>query len=606
MYIATFYSFKGGCGRTMALVNVAVDLAKRGRKVLIVDFDLEAPGVDTFPLLQPAIQRRGLVDLICNFLETDEVPDVTDFMYRCAETVAFPGELWIMPAGLSDEHYDSRFRSIDWQSLYREHEGFLLFEDIRAQWESLNLDYVLIDSRTGYTDTGGICTRQLPDCVFVFVFPNEQNRRGIESVVDQIRGETLGPAEKKIEIQFILSNVPNLDDEDDILASSISRIKAGLGFQDFASVLHHYDSLELVNQDVFTASRPKTRLSQEYKVLTNSLVRGNLSDREGALQYLDDTLRRMKQRSTGVLSSVEEQLRIIRAKHSSDVGVLKRLARIRQRQRKQEEALALLDRALEVGGCEPDVFILRAELNSQAGNKSDALTDLKRLLQLRRVSGFDLVIALRMLRELTPDFAYLLQDSPALREVDAEPELARELETSPATLPIAEALLRSWLASNSNMPELLRHELALCLIGLGKFKDAIAMLVSSDSDIEHLNIYDVFNFAMAKWGDSGELRADLCARVLTMSEEYKDSSGSNFLQCLAIAHWAVGDRAQALTYLHRAATAMNISRQSSFSCWSYLMVTAERFLNEVQQMHRMFDGEPILPEFILRASSRLH
>ena len=48
MYVTTFYSFKGGVGRTMALVNSAVTLALRGRRVLVVDFDVEAPGLDTF------------------------------------------------------------------------------------------------------------------------------------------------------------------------------------------------------------------------------------------------------------------------------------------------------------------------------------------------------------------------------------------------------------------------------------------------------------------------------------------------------------------------------------------------------------------------------
>ena len=39
----TFDSFKGGVGRTMALINVAAILAGRGRRVLMIDFDLEAP-----------------------------------------------------------------------------------------------------------------------------------------------------------------------------------------------------------------------------------------------------------------------------------------------------------------------------------------------------------------------------------------------------------------------------------------------------------------------------------------------------------------------------------------------------------------------------------
>ena len=38
MYVTTFYSFKGGVGRTMALVNVAVELARQGRPARAVAY----------------------------------------------------------------------------------------------------------------------------------------------------------------------------------------------------------------------------------------------------------------------------------------------------------------------------------------------------------------------------------------------------------------------------------------------------------------------------------------------------------------------------------------------------------------------------------------
>jgi Novel STAND NTPase 1 len=46
--ICTFYSFKGGVGRSMALANVADILAKQGLSVLMIDFDLEAPGLEQY------------------------------------------------------------------------------------------------------------------------------------------------------------------------------------------------------------------------------------------------------------------------------------------------------------------------------------------------------------------------------------------------------------------------------------------------------------------------------------------------------------------------------------------------------------------------------
>ena len=46
--VITFYSYKGGVGRSMALVNVATLLSKWGKKVLMMDWDLEAPGLENF------------------------------------------------------------------------------------------------------------------------------------------------------------------------------------------------------------------------------------------------------------------------------------------------------------------------------------------------------------------------------------------------------------------------------------------------------------------------------------------------------------------------------------------------------------------------------
>ena len=145
MYTATFYSFKGGVGRTMALVNVAIELVKQGRRVLVVDFDLEAPGLDTFGLPQTPTRAGGVVDFVARYLEADEAPDVTDYLSDSWRPRNGDGRLWIMPSGAHANGYAATLANIDWAALYDDHDGYLLFEDIKEQWKTaIDPDYVLI------------------------------------------------------------------------------------------------------------------------------------------------------------------------------------------------------------------------------------------------------------------------------------------------------------------------------------------------------------------------------------------------------------------------------------------------------------------------------
>ena len=134
MYITTFYSFKGGVGRTMALVNVAVTLALRGRRVLVVDFDVEAPGLDTFDVLRPREEVLESSISLPNIWKSGKLRAAASFIGECPVIGDQGGGLWIMPSG-RNETYAAKFNRIDWGALYERHEGFLLFEDLKEQWD---------------------------------------------------------------------------------------------------------------------------------------------------------------------------------------------------------------------------------------------------------------------------------------------------------------------------------------------------------------------------------------------------------------------------------------------------------------------------------------
>ncbi|MEV7098250.1 CATRA system-associated protein [Amycolatopsis sp. NPDC051045] len=169
--VFTFYSYKGGVGRSFTLANIAVLLARWGHRVLCLDWDLEAPGLGDY--FRPRLPRRpggGVVDLVDDFKGGRFTPQAHVLRLKDA------GELDFIAAGREDPGYVGQVQDIDWERLYDEGFGEYL-EKCRDQWTA-DYDFVLIDSRTGISDIGGICTAHLPDHLVVLFTANRQSIRG--------------------------------------------------------------------------------------------------------------------------------------------------------------------------------------------------------------------------------------------------------------------------------------------------------------------------------------------------------------------------------------------------------------------------------------------
>lgn len=183
--VVTFYSYKGGVGRTLALANIGALLCRWGYKVLCVDWDLEAPGLHLyFKQWLETDKRPGLTELLQSYVD-GEKPSWRNYITPVSFSApAHP--LSLMTAGLQDPSYVQRMQALDWKRLYEEHDLGNFLEDLRSQWKEA-FDFVLIDSRTGITDAGGICTVQLPDLLVLLFTANEQSLYGALDVVNRAK-----------------------------------------------------------------------------------------------------------------------------------------------------------------------------------------------------------------------------------------------------------------------------------------------------------------------------------------------------------------------------------------------------------------------------------
>jgi tetratricopeptide (TPR) repeat protein len=218
--IVTFYSFKGGTGRTMALANAAWILAANGKRVLIADWDLESPGLHRFfqPFMDAqAGDRVGIVDLVRGYgwamvdaeidpkalhtVETSKEAARTAISARIDEHISrldgyviplswqFPGDgalHFLSPGkGTDDSDYQATLSSLDWDNFYENLSGDRFLTALRTYLKA-RYDYVLIDSRTGHGDVADICTVHLPDMVIDCFTLTNQGIHGAAMIAREI------------------------------------------------------------------------------------------------------------------------------------------------------------------------------------------------------------------------------------------------------------------------------------------------------------------------------------------------------------------------------------------------------------------------------------
>ena len=219
--------------------------------------------------------------------------------------------------------------------------------------------------------------------------------------MSDIRHEAQGPRKKSIHLHFVTSNVPDLDDEDQILETRMRRFRESLGYDTLSGIIHHYNSLALLNQIIFTRERPRSRLAQEYRDLVQAVVRHNPEDREGVLDFLREVTGRTYPVTHGMsATALEERLDAIRISHEKDGEIAYRLANIRYSQGRFEEVLVLINNAVDNGYRNPQVLLQRAELYRLHGDQQHALADIMDVLDTSEATYFNVRRAIRLLRDL--------------------------------------------------------------------------------------------------------------------------------------------------------------------------------------------------------------
>jgi MinD-like ATPase involved in chromosome partitioning or flagellar assembly len=198
--IITFYSYKGGVGRSQMTANLAAYLCYyEQRKILLMDWDMEAPGIDMFfSTTARSKGTLGLIDLFETYVQQvklssfkkpipeDKLPIINEKYISNLIMSGQGGAVdWIPPILFKDD-FAKRVNAFNWGEFYERFKGKYYIEFLKKYLKQLDYDYIFIDSRTGLSDYSGICNIQLPDMNVIVTSSNYQNMTGVLKVAETI------------------------------------------------------------------------------------------------------------------------------------------------------------------------------------------------------------------------------------------------------------------------------------------------------------------------------------------------------------------------------------------------------------------------------------
>ena len=616
MYVVTFYSFKGGVGRTLALLNVAYEIANSGQRVLVVDFDLEAPAIrpdrwkrgandDETDNVGRGPTDPGVVEFVTRYLETMRVPPVGDYIVD-ATPEGCRGHLAVMSAGAVDGTYGQRLNAIDWGLLYAARDGYVMFEDVRAQWQAAGYDYVLLDSRTGFTDVGGICTRHLPDAVVSLFRPDDQSLGGTAQMSEAIRAEVPTPRRTDdIEQHFVMAGIPDADDEHGHLArrQRVFVDRLGIPGQDGLTEIRHYSSMDLLTQPIYTMERRGTRLAKSYLALTRRIRARNVGDRVGVLDGLRDQYPPAGGRHTDYLDRVGKR-------YTNDSEVLAMVAEAYKREGDLLEAARLLDKASRIGHLTLRQLHSLARSRHLTGDLDGALEALRSFFDAPAEPSAEtphalVLAALDLLQLLAGDVGGMVADSPVIAGAppSTRAAVAFRLDRSVSERRAAIAILAKLIAADEATARERNQwswRRAFARMAVGDVERAAAFFGNAIADSSHpVSVPTAFNAAMADWASTGVPSRDSFRKVLERLDADTDKAwmrgDANALQAISVASWFGGRDDDAVKSL---AEAEEAAGRHEISCWSYTRVPRKAFLRHCAEIRHLFAGEDVTPVFM--------
>jgi MinD-like ATPase involved in chromosome partitioning or flagellar assembly len=243
------HSFRGGTGKSNSSANIATILAQEGRRVAVVDADIQSPGIHVIFGVDASQATHSLNDYLWGRCAISQAAqDVTPPLSNGTE-----GKVYLIPS------------SIDPNQIARViHDGYdvgLLTQGFRALIDDLSLDALIIDTHPGLNEET-LLSIAISDALAVVLRPDEQDYEGTSVTVRVAR--RLGVPR----MTLIVNKTPAVFDAEDVRAE----VQAAYDCEVAAVLPHSEEMMTLASRDIFVLRYPDHPISHLYRTVAHTLI----------------------------------------------------------------------------------------------------------------------------------------------------------------------------------------------------------------------------------------------------------------------------------------------------------------------------------------------
>jgi len=231
MKVITFYSIKGGVGRSLAAANFAIYLGRLGLKTVIIELNLEAPSLVAKLRLDMKPDQKGILNYLLSFQKGSLPESVEPYLVPVAikGVRISPSEtsIWLLPAGYwSSSNYHYELSELDWNALLGKTKSESPFSRLLEQLQAtLEPEYVVIDSRGGLSEATSAINLELAHEVVIFSTWSNENVDAIRQLSLMIKKESSQrESGRNVSIKIVFSRVPMVSNIEELRRDCFARL----------------------------------------------------------------------------------------------------------------------------------------------------------------------------------------------------------------------------------------------------------------------------------------------------------------------------------------------------------------------------------------------